>query len=148
MATHSSILAWRISWTEPPSVQFSAVAQSCPTLCDPTNRSRSGLPVHHQLRSPPKPMSIESMMPSKSRLVGYNPWGRSCDRTERLMLNLAMGEFLSLGSRIAYSSSDFVCGPLWQLVYSESCGNVKELNSEIEMLPQPKHQSKIFLETE
>ena len=31
------------------SVQFSLVAQSCPTLCDPMKRSTPGLPVHHQL---------------------------------------------------------------------------------------------------
>ena len=31
------------------SVQFSSVAQSCPTLCDPMNRGTPGLPVHHQL---------------------------------------------------------------------------------------------------
>ena len=31
------------------SVQCSSVAQSCPTLCDPMNRSTPGLPVHHQL---------------------------------------------------------------------------------------------------
>ena len=31
------------------SVQFISVAQSCPTLCDPMNRSMPGLPVHHQL---------------------------------------------------------------------------------------------------
>ena len=31
------------------SVQFSSVAQSCPTLCDPINCSMPGLPVHHQL---------------------------------------------------------------------------------------------------
>ena len=30
-------------------VQFSSVPQSCPTLCDPMNRSTPGLPVHHQL---------------------------------------------------------------------------------------------------
>ena len=30
-------------------VQFGSVAQSCPTLCDPMNHSRPGLPVHHQL---------------------------------------------------------------------------------------------------
>ena len=30
------------------SVQFSSVAQSCPTLCDPINHSMPGLPVHHQ----------------------------------------------------------------------------------------------------
>ena len=29
--------------------QFSSVAQSCPTLCDPMNRSTPGLPVHRQL---------------------------------------------------------------------------------------------------
>ncbi|XP_055411423.1 uncharacterized protein LOC129633627 isoform X4 [Bubalus kerabau] len=29
--------------------QFSSVAQLCPTLCDPVNRSAPGLPVHHQL---------------------------------------------------------------------------------------------------
>ena len=32
------------------SVQFSSVTQSCPTLCDPMNRSTPGLPVHHQLQ--------------------------------------------------------------------------------------------------
>ena len=31
------------------SAQFSPVAQSCPTLCDPMNRSTPGLPVHPQL---------------------------------------------------------------------------------------------------
>ena len=91
MATHISILAWRIPWTQKPdglhsirlqriglstygvyisnvykcmcvyvcvciniiyiyvSVQFSSVVQSCPTLCDPMNRSTPGPPVHHQL---------------------------------------------------------------------------------------------------
>ena len=31
------------------SVQFSSVAQSCPTLCDPMNCKTPGLRVHHQL---------------------------------------------------------------------------------------------------
>ena len=31
------------------SVQFSSIAQSCPTVCDPMNCSTPGLPVHHQL---------------------------------------------------------------------------------------------------
>ena len=31
------------------SVQFSKVAQSSLTLCDPMNHSTPGLPVHHQL---------------------------------------------------------------------------------------------------
>ena len=29
--------------------QIRSVSQSCPTLCDPMNRSTPGLPVHHQL---------------------------------------------------------------------------------------------------
>ena len=49
----------RIPWTarrsnqsilkEISSIQFSSVTQSCPTLCDPMNRSMPGLPLHHQL---------------------------------------------------------------------------------------------------
>ena len=35
--------------TKIPYAMFSSVAQSCPTLCDPMNRSTPGLPVHHQL---------------------------------------------------------------------------------------------------
>ena len=54
------------------SVQFSSVAQSCPTLWDPMNRSMPGLPVHHQLPEFTKPMSIESVMPS-SHLILCRP---------------------------------------------------------------------------
>ena len=32
-----------------PSVQFSSFTQSCPTLCNPMNRSMPGPPVHYQL---------------------------------------------------------------------------------------------------
>ena len=72
MVTHSSILAWRIPRTEEPvglpsmglhrvgrdwrelaavaaAVQFSSVAQSSPTVCDPMNHSQPGPPLHHQL---------------------------------------------------------------------------------------------------
>ena len=37
------------TWATFSSVQFSSVAQSCPTLCDPMNHSTPGLPVHHEL---------------------------------------------------------------------------------------------------
>ena len=30
-------------------IEFSSVTQLCPTLCDPINRSTTGLPVHHHL---------------------------------------------------------------------------------------------------
>ena len=55
-----------------PSVQFSSVTQSYPTLCDPMNRSMPGLPVHHQLRSSLRLMSIESAMLS-SHLILCRP---------------------------------------------------------------------------
>ena len=38
-----------VEWYLPIFDQFSSVAQSCPTLCDPMNRSKPGLPVHQQL---------------------------------------------------------------------------------------------------
>ena len=40
---HSSAVIWVEL------VQFSSVAQSCPTLCNPMDCSTPGLPVHHQL---------------------------------------------------------------------------------------------------
>ena len=46
------------------SVQFSSVAQSCPTLCDPINRSTPGLPVHHQLPEFTQTHVHRVMMPS------------------------------------------------------------------------------------
>ena len=46
MANHFSIFSLKMPWT----VQFSSVAQSCSTLCDPMNHSTPGLLVHHQLR--------------------------------------------------------------------------------------------------
>ena len=55
----TSCISWRIlyhwaTWKLPVlgsvrSVQFSSVAQSYLTLCDPMNHSTPGLPVHHQL---------------------------------------------------------------------------------------------------
>ena len=43
-----SLLTGHLSYRD--CLQFSSVAQSCPTLCDPMNRSTPGLPVHHQLQ--------------------------------------------------------------------------------------------------
>ena len=54
------------------SVQFSSVAQLCPTLCDPVNPSTPGLPVHHQLPESLRLTSIESVMPS-SHLILCHP---------------------------------------------------------------------------
>ena len=59
-------------------LKFSSVAQSCPTLCDPMNRSMPGLPVHHQLPGVTQTHvhrvhhGIESVMPS-SHLILCRP---------------------------------------------------------------------------
>ena len=51
------------------SVQFSSVAQSCPTLRDPMDGSTPGLPVHHQLQSLLKLMSTESVLSSNHLIL-------------------------------------------------------------------------------
>ena len=53
-------------------IQFSSVAQSCPTLCDLMNRSTPGLLVHHQLPELLRLISSESVMPS-SHLILCHP---------------------------------------------------------------------------
>ena len=50
-------------------LQFSSVAQSFLTLCDPMNRSTPGLPVHRRFRGLLKLMSIESVMPSNHLIL-------------------------------------------------------------------------------
>ena len=54
------------------SIQFSSVAQSCPTLCDPMNRSTQASLSITNSRSLLKLMPIESVMPS-SHLILCRP---------------------------------------------------------------------------
>ena len=53
-------------------VQFSSVAQLCPTLCDPMNPSTPGLPVHYQLLEFTQTHVHQSVMPS-SHLILCRP---------------------------------------------------------------------------
>ena len=86
MATHSSILAWRTSWSEKPdglqpmgshdsdmterlTHQFSSVTQSCPTLYDSMDCSMPGLLSITNSWSLLKLMSIESVMPSNHLIL-------------------------------------------------------------------------------
>ena len=55
--------------SSPSSVQFSSVAQSCPTLCDPMDCSTPGLPVHHNSQSLLKLMSSDSVIPSNHLIL-------------------------------------------------------------------------------
>ena len=50
-------------------VQFSSVAQSCPTICGPKNCSMPVFPAITNSRSSPKLISIESVMPSNHLIL-------------------------------------------------------------------------------
>ena len=58
--------------SQAPYAQFSSVAQSCPTLCNPMDCSTPGFPVHHQLSEFAQISSIELMMTS-NHLSLYRP---------------------------------------------------------------------------
>ena len=71
MAIHLSILSWknpmdRGAWQS--TVQFSSVAQSCPTLCDLTAAQKTSLSIANT-RSLLKLTSIESAMPSNHLIL-------------------------------------------------------------------------------
>ena len=62
------------------SVQFSSVAQFCPTFCDPMNCSTLGLPVHHQLprvHSDSRASSQWCHPAISSSIVPFSSWPRS-----------------------------------------------------------------------
>ena len=82
------------------SVQFSSVTQSCPTLCDPMNRSTPGLPVHHQLPKftqthahrvgdaiqPSHPLSSPSPpAPNPSQHQGFFQWVNSSHEVAKVL---------------------------------------------------------------
>ena len=74
------------------SVQFSSVAQSCPTLGDPMDGSTPGFSVHHQ--SLLKPRSIESVIPSNHLLSPSPPAFNRYMRTFFRLANLRTHSYI------------------------------------------------------
>ena len=81
-------------------IQFSSVAQSCPTLCDPMNCSTPGLPAHHQLLEfiqtpvhragdaiqPSHPLSFPSPpAPNPSKHQGLFQWVNSSHEVAKVL---------------------------------------------------------------
>ena len=81
-------------------LQFSSVAQPCPTLCDPMNQNTSGLPVHHQLLEftqthahrvgdaiqPSHPLSSPSLpAPNPSQHQGLFQWVNSSHEVAKVL---------------------------------------------------------------
>ena len=89
------------------SVQFSLVAQSCLTLCDPMNCSKSGLPVHHQLPESTQThvhRVIDAIQPSQP-VVPFS----SCPQSFPASGSVQMSElFISGGQSIGVSASTSV----------------------------------------
>ena len=83
------------------SLQFSSVrvAQSCPTLCDPMNRSTPGFPVHNQLPEftqthvhrvgdaiqPSHPLSSPSAAPNPSQHQSIFQWVNSSHEVAKVL---------------------------------------------------------------
>ena len=90
-----------------PSVQFSSVAQSCPTLCDPMNCSTPGLPVHHQLSVYPNscPLSWWCHPTIPSPVIPFS----SCPQSFPASGSFPMSQlFASGGQSIGVSASTLV----------------------------------------
>ena len=80
-------------------LQFSSVAQSCLTLCDPMNHSTPGLPVHHQLPEftqthvhrvhdaiqPSHPLSSPSPAPNPSQHQSLFQWVNSSHEVAKVL---------------------------------------------------------------
>ena len=103
--TRFFLLSWRNDYTR---VQFSSVAQSCPTLCNPINHSTPGLPVHHQLSEftqthvhrvgdaiqPSHPLSSPSPpIPNPSQHQGLFQWANSHEVAKVLEFQLQHQSF-------------------------------------------------------
>ena len=80
---YSGLISFKTDWFDflPfASVQFSSVTQSCLTVCDPMNRSRPGLPVHHPHPEPTlswwcHPTISSSVIPFSSHLQSFQATG-------------------------------------------------------------------------
>ena len=80
------------------SVQFSSVAQSCLTLCDPMNRSMPGLPVHHPtpgVHSDSRPSSPWCHPAISSSVIPFS----SCPQSLPASESFAMSHIFTWGSQ-------------------------------------------------
>ena len=77
---------------------FSSVAQSCPTLCDPMNRSTPGLLVHHQL-----PELTQTHVHRVSDAIHY-----TCEQLEMYIILISSESHLKLNNKYLFICVIFV----------------------------------------
>ena len=93
-------------------VQFSSVAQSCPTLCDPMDCSMPGLPVHHQLPEFTQThvhQVIDAIQPSHPLLFPSPPTCSLSRRTKEFPLLTSVPPS-QLQSRLGAAEAHMGCG--------------------------------------
>ena len=137
------------------SVQFSSVTQSCPTLCDPMNRSTSGLPVHHHLPEftqtyvhrvgdaiqPSHPLSSPSVpAPNPSQHQGLFQWVSSLHQVAKVLEFQLQHQSLQRIPRADLLQNGLVGSPCSPRDSKESSPTpqLKSINSSV---PQPSSQS-------
>ena len=110
------------------SVQFSLVAQSWPTLCNPMNRSMPGLPVHHKLLRPSPKIHVQlfAKMDSTAEACGDIStlviwWGPLPFPPPRSLTTHMQTEKVSLISRVGTLSLYFSRTQLLLLALSLEC---------------------------
>ena len=87
----------RLDWFSYLCIQFSSVAQSCPTLCDPMNCSMPGLPVHHQLPESTQTIYIRWCHPTiSSSVVPFS----SCPQSFPASGSFPMSQVFASGGQI------------------------------------------------
>ena len=77
------------------SVQFSSVAKSCPTLCDPMNRSTPGLPVHPGVHSDSRPSSQWCHPAFLSYVIPFS----SCPQSLPASVSIPMSKLFAWGGQ-------------------------------------------------
>ena len=84
-------------------IQFSSVAKSCPTLCDPMDCSTPGFPVHHQLLefTQTHVHGVRDAIQPSQRVVPFSSLLQSFPAT----MSFQMSQFFTLGSQKDWSFS-------------------------------------------
>ena len=105
----NALRSWGLSikTTHVPLTNFSSVAQSCPTLCDPMDCSMAGFPVHYQL------LELVNKLKHKRKCIDSQNW--------KVPEALLLQEWLHLGAWIMllWLVSVFLCRFLWCCLYSK-----------------------------
>ena len=103
------------------SIQFSSVAQSCPTLCNPMNHSTPGLLVHHQLpeftqthihRNPSKMVGVARGHQRADTLKPYSHKTSQPNHTRTTALSNSMKLSHAHGATGSWWRGLTECGPL------------------------------------